>query len=140
MLRLLILRAPKNSSFIQLQFLSLHTLYVGIFLFLLIIFGGRGWRALRDASKDTSHRLEEFYPSTRWAPPLKQGRSWRGKKLSLYFRGTSEAEGVNTPRNDGICIASRIPIALLRKSGDDVYLLRLPRRTEVLLAMTISIL
>jgi hypothetical protein len=75
----------------------------GYFIFP-IIFGGGGWRALRDASKDTSHRLEEFYPSPRWAPPLKQGRSWRGKKLSLYFRGTSEAEGVNTPRNEGIIL------------------------------------
>ena len=31
----------------------------GYFIFP-IIFGGRGWRALRDASKDTSHRLEDI--------------------------------------------------------------------------------
>ena len=30
----------------------------------------------------------------------KTGEELERKKLSLYFRGTSEAEGVNTPRSD----------------------------------------
>ena len=36
----------------------------------------------------------------------KTGEELERKKLSLYFRGTSEAEGVNTPLDDVIIYSS----------------------------------